>query len=394
MKKSLTENYMKRNLVELVQSGEDFIVRLEHLIVHASREIHLQTYIFEPDETGRRIMDALKTASLVRHIKVFILVDALGSQNLSTTFRNELKDAGIHIRRFGRFYSNGKFHIGRRLHRKVIVADGRRALVGGINISNKYTDQSGSPAWLDFAVEVEGEAARRLLLVCRKRWMNIRFKAFPKKLREGISQRNFPLEARVRVRVSQNDFIHRKNQIALTYRQQIRTCTESLIMVGGYFLPGGRIRRLLKQAVQRGVDIKIIVSENSDVRMVLLARRYLYSWLLRNHIRIYEYLPSNVHGKVLFCDKKFVSVGSYDLNNLSTYSNIELNLDILDENFSRHFHEKIEKIIEKDCRLLTEENFRKRLTLLDRFFTWVSYQLVKTFFVLALVLARRSQQDE
>jgi len=385
-----SENFSKRNLVALVDSGEEFISRQEAIISGALREIHLQSYIFESDQTGLRIVQALKDAAKSKELKIYILVDAYGSQNFSATLRKELLDAGIKFRRFGKFYSSGSFHIGRRLHQKIIVADGEVAMVGGFNISDKYTSQPGSPAWLDFAVQVNGEAARRLLLICRKKWMKTSFKVFPKKLREGIVT-NPQNTQMVRVKASQNDYINRKNEIALTYRKVISSSQKTLTIVGGYFLPGGRMRRILAQASERGVDIRVLVSDTSDVKLVQLARRYLYSWLLRHKIRIYEYLPSNVHGKVLISDEKFVSIGSYDLNNLSTYSNIELNLDIDDADFSGIVNRKLNYIIEKDCRLVTEENFRKRFGILDKFLSWFGYQLVKTFFVLSLIFAKKSE---
>lgn len=383
--------YLKKNLVTLVQSGEDFMRSCEDVIAGAETEIHLQTYILEPDETGRRIMDALKAASESRKVKVFVLVDAYGSQNLSSAFRRELMDSGVQIKRFGKLYSRGSFHIGRRLHRKVLVADGKIAVVGGINISNKYTDQINSPAWLDFAVKVQGDAARRLLLVCRIKWKRAGFSGFPKQLRAGIEPQVLLSEAGVYVKVSQNDYINRKNEIAKSYRREISNSKRSITIVGGYFLPGGYMRRLLKEAVLRGVEIKIIVSYHSDVRLVFLARRYLYTWMLRNKISIYEYKPANVHGKVLICDSKFVSIGSYDINNLSTYSNIELNLEISDEKFAKQVNDRLEEIIEKNCVLVTIKNFRKRINPLTMFQSWISYQLVKTLFVLSVLLAKKTE---
>ena len=186
MNKGSGGHYLKKNLVKLVRSGEDFIRHMEALIGAAEREIHLQTYIFEPDETGRRVMEALKQASRERAVKIFVLVDAYGSQNFGPKYLKEMTDAGIEFRYFGKLFSRGSFHIGRRLHRKVLVADGRMAIVGGMNISNKYSGQGGTPEWLDFAVRVDGDSARRLLLICRKKWMKTRFKKYPKNLREGI----------------------------------------------------------------------------------------------------------------------------------------------------------------------------------------------------------------
>jgi cardiolipin synthase len=391
MNKGSHGHYLKKNLVKLIRSGEEFISNLEALINTAEKEIHLQTYIFEPDETGRRVMDALKQASIKRGIKIFVLVDAYGSQNFGAKYLREMTDAGIEFRYFGKLFSRGSFHIGRRLHRKVLVADGRMAIVGGMNISNKYSGQGETPEWLDFAVRVDGDSARRLLLICRKKWMRTRFKRYPKNLREGILNAEGDSKAVVAVKVGQNDYIYRKNEIAKVYRQSIKTCEQTLTLVGGYFLPGGQTRRILKDAVQRGVDIKLIVSYKSDVKLVYMARRYLYSWLLKNKIRIYEYHPSNVHGKVLIADGKFTSIGSYDLNNLSTYSNIELNLNISDENFAKDFENILEEIIANQCSLVTEADFRKRVNSIDFFLSWISYQLVKTLFMLSLLLAKKSE---
>src|SRR6185295_7172618 len=106
--------------------------------------------------------------------------------------------------------------------------------------------------------------------------------------------------------------------------------------------------------------IQIIIAAQSDVKLQRLAILYLYQWMIRNKITIYEYMPANVHGKALIADKRFVSIGSYDLNNLSTYSNIELNLDIADENFASAFQTELEKIALDDCRLITPDDLYKR----------------------------------
>lgn len=391
--KSRKERYSLHNAVKLLQSGEEYFSALENLIHSAHEEIHLQTYILAQDETGQRIANALIQASSVRGVKVYLLVDAYGSQNLSGAFIQNLKQAGIQFQKYGRFYSHGRLHIGRRLHRKVVVADGKSAIVGGINISNNYNDIQGQKAWLDFAVLLHGAVCNRLHLICRQRWMNIRFKKFSGKIRKPHLSASSSHTSEMLVRVSQNDFLRRKNDTAITYRNAIRQSMSTIIIVGGYFLPGGQVRRLLKSAVRRGVKICVLVSEKSDVSLAINARRYLYDWLLRYNIAIYEYIPSNVHGKVLVADSKFVSVGSYDLNNLSTYSNIELNIDIRDEAFALKCVHTLKRIMENECRLVTKEYFEKEITLFQRLINWFSYRFVKTFFVLSVWLANRKDKD-
>jgi cardiolipin synthase len=362
---------------ELLQSGNAFFNTLIKLIDEAKEEIHFQTYIFEKDETGLDVAAALLKAA-AKGVKVFLLLDAYGSGRLPKELISELRSAGIQLKFYGPILAHGSFHLARRLHRKVVVFDGATAIVGGINISNHYNEINGRKAWLDFAVIVRGQVARRLRAICFQRWQKKRFQRLP-----GLSQADYRGIEHGSIRIRQNDWIRRLRQAYSTYRRQIKASRYSLLLVGGYFFPGGRVRHYLKKAVQRGVKIKIVLAAESDVPLQRNAIEYLYQWMIRNGIMIYEYQPSNVHGKVLIADKQFVSIGSYDLNNLSNYSNIELNLDIGDADFARSFQERIEKIIQKDGRLITKEELYRRENLWKRFKHWFCYQVVKSLFVLA-----------
>jgi cardiolipin synthase len=321
------------------------------------------------------------------------MVDAYGSQNLTAAFIERLESAGIEFRWFGRLYSRGRFHLGRRLHRKVIVIDASVSVVGGINIADHYNDMHGQKAWLDFAVIITGEASRRLWLICRQRWFSIRFRRFSVRLRRKHFQISGQHTTHTPVKISQNDFVRNKHDIAITYRQSIRQAQKSIMIVGGYFLPGGTMRRLFRHAVERGVEITVIFAEKSDVGVLVEARRYLYNWLLTNGIRLFEYKPSNVHGKVLIRDDVFTTLGSYDLNNLSTYSNIELNADIDDADFSQSLKSHLKKIMKTDCREITRENFYRKNSVWGKIKMWSAYRFVKTLFVLSVLLAGKRKQE-
>lgn len=385
--------YSSFNRVKLTKSGHDFFSNLESLIDGAEHEIHFQTYIFEDDETGEVIANALIRAAN-RGIRVYLLADAYGSQSISGGMEQRLQKNGVHVKLYGKLYSRGRFHLGRRLHRKVIVIDGRIGIVGGINISNHYNKIKGHLPWLDYAVIIEGETAVRLRLICSHRWMNVRHKRLPARIRQPkLASALKPTEG-VRVRVTQNDFLRNKNQTAISYRQAIRQARHSIILVGGYFLPGGSVRRLLRRAVQRGVSIRLIFSEKSDVLISKYAREYLYSWMLRHGIQIYEYVHSNVHGKMMIRDHHFVTIGSYDLNNLSTYSNIELNVDIDNEAFAAEVRKELESVIRNDCRAVTMTSLRSgRNSVTRRIKQWLAFYATKTLFGLSLLLARSDERD-
>lgn len=386
------KKYSLRNRVALLRSGERYFEVLLRMIADARQEFHLQTYILEPDTTGRLVLEAL-IAAAARGVAVYIQLDAYGSGKLDDTLLSDLRSKGIRIRKYGRLISRGKLHLGRRMHHKITVMDNHTALVGGINISDNYSGWNGKPPWLDYAVVVQGETARQLNRICRSRWKDLDPLQEPAS-RDSNWQALDGLSAndRVPVRITQNDFLHRKQETASSYRQAIRQARNSLVFVGGYFLPGGLARRLLKKAARRGVDIRLIVSAESDVGVVRNSRRYLYGWLLRNGIRIFEYHPSNVHGKLLLKDNSFVSIGSYDLNNLSTYSNIELNLDIRDLDFSEIVRSELAAVVAGSCHEVTPSQHRQE-GIFSKFIDWASYQLVKTLFILSVWLANRDDRD-
>ena len=140
--------------VELVNSGEDYFLRLEKLIDRAENEIHLQTYIFENDETGKRIAACLNKAAQ-RNVKVYVLLDAYGSSSLPDSFVQNLVQHGILLRFFSPLFSLNNFYIGRRMHHKIVVADEKIALIGGINIADKIPRNSNFGALVGLCSSVK-----------------------------------------------------------------------------------------------------------------------------------------------------------------------------------------------------------------------------------------------
>lgn len=385
--RSTNKPYVPGNSAEWMESGQKYFQKLCDLIDLAEEEIHLQTYIFIDDETGKKIAKALIRAA-IRGVSVFILVDAFGSKGISGNCLKSLTDVGIRVKKFGELYSRGRFHIGRRLHRKLLVIDQKIAVVGGINISDQYAGTKISLPWLDFAVLVSGQICFKLALIGRGRWKE---HVFSKKRLKPLK---IPLKFNsVLLRVRRNDFIRNQNEIAIGYRKAIRRAEKSILIVGGYFLPGGRTRRLFRNAVRRGVEVKILVAEKSDVGIMVNARKYLYSWLTENGIKVFEYNPSNVHGKVLVIDNKWTTIGSYDLNNLSSYSNIELNLDIKNEIFSENISDYINDLIVHKSKEVTLQSTLLQQTIIVKLKCFLAYRFVKIMFVLTFLLAGKMKEE-
>jgi len=369
------------NKIKLIRGGREYFDLLIKLIDEARESIHLQTYIYDDDETGKEVGERLTHAAR-RGVKVYLLVDGYASQSLSAPFVHTIQDAGINFRFFEPVFRSKYFYFGRRLHHKIFVSDTKYALVGGINISNRYNDRSGEPPWLDFALYVEGAIARELCVLCYKTW-----RGFPRKMEltpcELTTPRidTSPGEDRL-VRMRRNDWVRRKNEISSTYLEMLRNARRTITILCSYFLPGHEIRNQLIKAAQKGVKIRIIMSGRSDVGIVKPAERFIYNDLLENNIEIYEYQKTILHGKIMVCDSQCMTIGSYNVNNISAYASIELNLDVYHAGFASEINNLLNNIAEKDCIQITKEWLQKKQTTFERLIEWGSYELIRFLFYL------------
>jgi cardiolipin synthase len=372
--------YTNNNRVVLVKGGRPYFDSLLQLIENAKEHLHLQTYIFGNDETARMVKDALVRAA-GKKVKVYVLVDGYASQDFPKEWIQELEQAGAHFRFFEPLLKSTGFYFGRRLHHKVVVADAQQALVGGINIADRYNDMPGNPAWMDFAVLAEGEIASQLCTVCCRTWENFRRGKVAVNCNK-TQPFSIPDDEKSQVRIRRNDWVRNKKQISLTYRQMFREAQSDILILSSYFLPGKSIRNQLKKAIQRGVRVRVIAAGVSDVPIAKQAERWLYDWLLRRGVTVYEYHDNILHGKLAVCDKTWMTIGSYNINNISAYASIELNLDIKDEKFASATREQLEAIIQNSCTEITNEQLALNRNVFRQFYRWCCYHTIRLLFFL------------
>ncbi|MFI5153984.1 MAG: phosphatidylserine/phosphatidylglycerophosphate/cardiolipin synthase family protein [Chitinophagales bacterium] len=379
--KGKVSGYAHNNNVSLVFGGRPYFELLLQLIGEAKESVHLQAYIFDEDETGQMVADALVMAAK-RNVQVHLLVDGYASQGISNSFVESLKKGGVNFRFFDPLFKSKYYYFGRRLHHKLAVFDSSRAIVGGINISNNYNDLPGKPAWFDFALHLEGETARELCILCWKTWFG-----YPKQMdltpcEEKLIQFDINPSQSSQVRMRRNDWVRRKNEVSGSYLEIFRQASDQVIVISSYFLPGKRFKKNMAAAVRRGARVKLILASRSDVWIAKQAERHIYRWLLKNRIEIYEYQSAILHGKMAICDSKWMTLGSYNLNNISAFASIELNLDVKDEKFVHSVRNMVESIIDQDCIQVSEENFRARSHFLQRLWQDICYETIRLLFYL------------
>lgn len=375
-KKRKLAAYTKHNKVNLIRGGKPYFDCLLDMINNAQESVHLQTYIYADDETGKLVADALKKASQ-RKVDVHLLVDGYASKSLSGNFIQELKEAGVQFRFFEPIFKSRNFYFGRRLHHKIAVVDAKFALTGGVNITDRYNDMPDIPAWLDFALFTQGEVARELCILSWKTWYG-----FPQKLNTTpCEKKNIPFSfdraELAEVAMRRNDWVRRKNEISATYIEMCRTAKTHITILCSYFLPGRVIRRQLAYAAKKGVKIKVITAGMSDISTAKYAERYLYGWLLRKNIELYEYQPAILHGKIGICDSEWLTTGSYNINDISAYASIELNLNVRSTRLAEQTEQMLEEIMARDCVRITTEQYAHSHNLLKRLMEFLSYQFVR-----------------
>ena len=384
-------DFSVHNRVRLLRGGADYFRLITEVADKSVYSLHLQTYIFDEDETGNAVAEALVRAAK-RGVFVYVMLDGYASGGLSKEFISRLTEAGVYFRFFMPLFRSNSFYLGRRLHHKVVVADARIAMVAGVNISNRYNDLPGAPGWLDWAICVEGDAARQLDSVCVKTWNRAVFKENCKAVNVPIQV--FPVAGQCSVRVRRNDWVYKKTQISKTYRELFNNAKSDVILMTSYFWPPWKLLRCMAAATARNVRVRLILTGKADVPLAKYAERYLYRWLFRNKIEVYEYQSNILHGKVAVADATFVTIGSYNVNNISAYASVELNLDIKDENTGAGLQAKLLDIIENDCVKINKDQFWVSENVVRKFLYYLSYRIIHfLFFLFTFYLSQQQAED-
>lgn len=376
-------SYNKATYLKFLQSGEEYFAALLHIIQNAQKLIYLQVYTLDPDTTGNMIIHALKQA-VQRNVKVYVLVDAYGSKALAKKGMSQMQEAGIHCRRFSPILFF-KFRAGRRLHHKILVADGETAIIGGINISDKYRGDDKNLPWLDFGVHLAGPVAIDLQKLCARMYYPDKLPASIRRLRTGISNNDH-----YQTCVVHSDWFRRKNKINYHFKQAIRQAENDIIIICSYFIPSFRLIVLLKTASQRGIKIKLYLQGKSDIPIVRNATRFFYRIFFKHQMKIFEFPERILHGKLWMVDDKIISIGSYNFNHLSEYTSIETNIQVANNEFCKTVRKELETIFQKYAEPVPEEAYLKKLKPWQRFRLWASYTATTILMKLAFAFTSKS----
>ncbi len=328
---------MKIEYKEEILIDEEYLRSLLEEINKAKYSIDMEVYIFDDDLVGQSVTDALCNAAK-REVQIRVLVDGIGSMNWGSNITNQLELNGIktkvfhplpwRISHWNRSSVVSKFiiykiffllsKINNRNHRKVCIIDKSIVFVGSANINNHLLKLNTSSAnnWRETCVKLVDVRTDEIQYAFDKAWGRIPFKnRLGKIFRNTNSTFMFNYSWRLR------------HQYYKSLLKQIAHCSKRIWVTNAYFVPDSRLLKKLSKASRKGVDVRILLPEKSDVTMESIVTYTFYSILLKNGVLIYEYIPTILHAKVLILDDWY-AIGSSNLNYRSFKHDLEVNVNI------------------------------------------------------------------
>ncbi|MFJ4156167.1 cardiolipin synthase ClsB [Pseudomonas sp. NPDC089752] len=341
--------WVEGNSVELLINGEEYYPRVFEAMAQARKEILLETFIIFDDKVGQQLQQVLIDAAQ-RGVRVELAVDGYGTADLPDGFISAMTEAGVSFHAFDPQprVAGMRTNLFRRLHRKIVVIDGERGFIGGINYSADHLGDFGPMAKQDYAVEVRGPVVAQLHASSKRLMAPV---LDPPSEVRPLSQAAGGVSA---VLVERDNTQHRSD-IEACYLQAIRAARHRIVIANAYFFPGYRLLRELRNAARRGVEVTLILQGQPDMRWVRALSRLLYNYLLRDGVHIHEYCQRPLHGKVALMDDEWSTVGSSNLDPLSLSFNLEANLLIRDRRFNQHLYQHLASLAGEHCKAVTLE---------------------------------------
>ncbi|MGI9518256.1 MAG: cardiolipin synthase [Pirellulaceae bacterium] len=335
------------NHAELLIDGQETFDAIFAGIASATDYILVQFYIMRDDVLGQRLKAALIDKAR-EGVRVYVLFDELGSKQLSPEYIEELRGEGVLIYPFNTTQGGNRFRLNFRNHRKIVVVDGRIAYVGGSNVGDEYLGKHPTlTPWRDTHVAVQGPVVQFVQVSFAEDWLWA-VGSNPDWRQEAQHELNWDPE-----KAPDGDMM--ALCLPTGPADELETCTlfmllaissarERLWIVSPYFVPDEQLMSALQLAALRGVDVRILIPENPDQKLVYYSSFSYLEDAEKAGVKIYRYLDGFLHQKVMLVDSRFSTIGTANFDNRSMRLNFEVTMLIGDEEFAS----EVEAMLEED----------------------------------------------
>ncbi|KKB82928.1 cardiolipin synthase [Devosia limi DSM 17137] len=350
--------FLTGNEVEVLIDGRATFDSIFAGIEKAQHYLLVQFYIVRDDRLGEELAERLIERAKAG-VRVFLLYDDIGSSGMPKRFRVRMREAGVKVAGFNQRHKflkiYGPARINYRNHRKIVVVDGEVAWVGGHNVGVEYLGEDKHfGRWRDTHVRVSGPAALGCALLFREDWEWATGEKLPATPPESV-----PTPGTESVLVMGSGPADKLEECAIAFTDVIAQARERIWIVSPYFVPDTDVRTALFAAQLRGVDVRVMLPEKPDHKLVWLASIAHADAMVEHGISIYRYTSGFLHQKVVLMDDRIATIGSVNFDNRSFAINFEITLW-----FTNHRTIKaVETMVLEDfnnCRQVGLEEVRKR----------------------------------
>ena len=331
--------FTRGNRLELLIDGEETFDNIFETIRSAKRHLCVNFFIVKSDTLGIRFQQALIERARAG-VRVFFLFDDFGSYKLPRRYLRELKAAGVECHSFGvnRFWWS-RLQLNFRNHRKIVLADGEVALIGGLNVGDEYLGRDARfGGWRDTHLAMRGPVVQAVQLVFLEDWF--------------WASNSMP-ELDWETRLEENDQIAAviptgpadpADSWQLVVAEAANTSRQRLWIASPYFVPDEGVLTALQAAAIRGVDVRILIPERADHLLVWLSAFSYFEESIPYGVRIFRYQRGFLHQKVMLVDHRLAAVGSANLDNRS----FRLNFEITGFSPDPAFVDEVSRMLEAD----------------------------------------------
>jgi len=355
------------NKAVLLENGAVFFPDMLDAIRNARASVNIELFIFNKGEIATQFAQAL-AAKAREGVEVRVLLDDWGSH--PKELENVMTDAGVKLKWFKPIRLYSIYKVGNRTHRKIVTIDGKIGYTGGVGIDDRWMGNASTPKeWRDTLVRVEGPVVAQLQSIFLEDWVHTTGEVLH-------GEKQFPPTPPAGDILAQAISASRSDASSmakLLYYMAIQAARKTIWIENAYFVPDGQIRRGLINAVERGVDVRVLVpGPHIDTHYVRMASRFHYGELLDGNVKMYEYQPTMMHNKVMVVDGIWTTIGSINFVNRSMKKNAEANVAIYDHGFAQIVEKSILADLEKS-REFTKRMWKRRgfLTRVVETFSWL-----------------------
>ncbi len=339
------------NRIEILSDTNKTFGLIEEAVLSAKDHLHLEYYIWQPDETGTQLRDLLIQKAR-EGVKVRFLYDNVGSMRLGKKFLKPMRDAGITVAAFLPGVNWYRWSINMRSHRKIVIVDGKTGFTGGMNIGNEYLGKDPKLGyWRDTHLRMFGPCVLQLQQIFAEDWYYATKEELTDPQYYSSTDEAGPITAQVLAGEPAGD-VAVFHQIMFA---AINNAERNITLATSYFVPTEPLAAALESAAYRGVKVRLLVSKHSAHMTTIWAAQSSYESLLRAGAEIHEYERGLLHSKTLTIDGCWSLVGSPNFDARSLLLNFEVGVVMYDTKAAHH----LEQDFEEDIQYANELNLAK-----------------------------------